>query len=108
MQRKQSIAPWAGLSRKKLGKQQSHTERLRKEDAERRLPLRYAQTMESPPGLEQEGRMGWGLLAISRKRLEPGGHVSEERRIYLKGYLEAGLVGLGDQLEVWGEIHSAF
>ena len=57
---------------------------------------------------EQEGRMGWGLLAISRKRLEPGGHVSEERRIYLKGYLEAGLVGLGDQLEVWGEIHSAF
>ena len=62
MQRKQSIAPWAGLSRKKLGKQQSHTERLRKEDAERRLPLRYAQTMESPPGLGQEGRMGLGVI----------------------------------------------
>ena len=52
--------------------------------------------------------MGWELLAISRQRLEPGGHVSEERMFYLKGYWEAGLVGLGDQLEVWGEIHSAF
>lgn len=60
MQRKQSIAPWAGLSRKKLGKQQSHTERLRKEDAERRLPLRYAQTMGESTGAWARGKNGAG------------------------------------------------
>lgn len=57
---KQSIAPQAGLSRKNLGKQQSHSERLRKEEEERRLPLRYAQTMGESTGAGAGGKNGAG------------------------------------------------
>ena len=83
MQRKQSIAPWAGLSRKKLGKQQSHTERLRKEDAERRLPLRYAQTMES----RRSGVVCKCYLANSKARL---GNETSHEHLKLQGYCGGG------------------